>query len=67
MTLDELKAVRDGHLRYGRKRRPPRPLFAATRDPITGHTFRTVEGMGTVEYAPKDCGCPECASRHRKA
>jgi hypothetical protein len=63
-TLDELKAARDGHLRYGPKPRL-RPVVTVTRDPLTGHTFRTVEGMGEVEYAPKGCACPECLQRRQ--
>lgn len=63
-TLDDLKEARDGHLGYGPKPRL-RPVFEVERDPVTGHTFRTVEGMGTVEYAPKGCGCDECTSRQQ--
>jgi hypothetical protein len=63
-SLDALKRARDGHLRYGSKL-SLRPLWTEERDPVTGHTLRTIEGMGTVEYAPKGCTCRECEARKR--
>lgn len=65
LTVDSLKRQRDGHLHYG-PRPVARQVFQDVRDPLTGHTFRDVGyGMGTVEYAPKDCTCDECAGRQR--
>jgi hypothetical protein len=64
-SVDALKRARDGHLRYDHT--PPRPpaLAVVSKDPVTGHTFRSVEGMGTVEYAPVGCTCAECKGRQR--
>lgn len=63
-SMEALKQARDGHLRYG-KLSPLRPIALVTVDPVTGHTYREVPGMGTVEYAPNGCTCDECAGRVR--
>jgi len=63
-SLDALKQERDRQPTYG-PALPVRARVEVERDLVTGHTFRTVQGMGTIEYAPKDCKCPECEGRRR--